>query len=64
MRKATATCLRYEAESGWYGLMTPGGKVLTLPEYTDIEAIGKDLYLCKTDYSRGVLLNSAGKRVE
>ena len=63
-RKAVATCMRYEAECGWYGLLSPEGKLLTFPLYRGIEAVGKDLYLCKTDYGRGVLLNSKGQRVE
>lgn len=63
-RKAVATCLSYEAECGWYGLMSPEGKLLTLPSYRGIEAIGEDLYLCKTSYGYGVVLNSKGQRVE
>ena len=63
-RQAVATCLCYEAECGWYGLMSPEGKLLTLPSYRGIEAIGKDLYLCKTSYGYGVVLNSKGQRVE
>lgn len=63
-RKAVATCLKYEAESGWYGLMSPDGKMITPPSYHRISAVDKDLYLCKTDYDRGVILNSKGQRVE
>ena len=59
-RMAVATCLCYEAECDWYGLMSPDGKLLTPPSYISIEAVGKDLYLCKTNYDRGVLLNSKG----
>lgn len=62
--KAVATCRRYEAECGWYGLMAPDGKPITPPSYQNIEAVGKDIYLCKTNYSHGVILNSKGKRVE
>ena len=62
-RKAIATCLRYEADLGWYGLMSRDGKMLTPPAYTDIEAIGHDLYLCKTDYMHGVLIDSRGQIV-
>lgn len=63
-RKAVATCLRYEAEYGWYGLMSPDGRQLTPPLYSSIEAVGKDLYLCKTDYVHGILLDSHARRVE
>ena len=47
---------KYEAELGWYGLMSPSGKVITPPRYCDITAIGYDLYLCKTDDIRGEVL--------
>lgn len=63
-RKAVATCQRYQAEWGWYGLLGPDGKTVTPPIYSDIEAIGKDLYLCKPVHSQGVILNSQGHRVE
>ena len=39
----TARCRRYEAASGWFGLMSPDGKVLTNPIYSEITAIGYDL---------------------
>ena len=64
VRKAVATCLKYEAECGWYGLMTPDGRQLTPPSYYSIEAVDKDLYLCKTIYGHGVLFNGKGQRVE
>lgn len=58
-----AKCRCYEAESGWYGLMTAGGQIVTPPSYTSIEAIGYDLYLCKDNFEDGVLLNGKGERV-
>lgn len=64
LRKAVATCMRYEAEYGWYGLMSPEGRLLTLPSYYNIKAVDKDLYLCENRFGRGVILNSKGKRVE
>ncbi len=64
LRKEVATCLRYEGDLDWYGLMSPDGKALTPPQYISIKAIAKDLYLCETDYGRGVMLNSKGKLVE
>ncbi|MBQ9473594.1 MAG: WG repeat-containing protein [Bacteroidales bacterium] len=63
-RTAVASCLRYEAEDDWYGLMAPDGRIITPPIYRSIEAVDKDLYLCKTSYGRGVLLNSKGIRVK
>lgn len=62
--KSVATCMRYEGESGWYGLMSPDGRQITPPLYYSVEAVDKDLYLCKTTYDRGVLLNSKGHKVE
>ena len=59
----TASCKKYEAEAGWFGLMSPSGKVITPPRYCDITAIGYDLYLCKTDEIRGEVLNGKGIRV-
>lgn len=59
----TANCKKYEAELGWYGLMSPSGKVITPPRYCDNTAIGYDLYLCKTDDIRGEVLNGKGVRL-
>ena len=63
-RRDVATCMRYEADSGWYGLMAPDGRLITPPSYVNIEAISEDLYLCETTCGRGVVINSKGKRVE
>ena len=63
-RKAVANCMRYEAECGWYGLLSPDGRQLTPPSYCSIEAVGQDLYLCETSYGYGVMLNGKGQRVE
>ena len=63
-RQAVARCLRYQAEYDWYGLMTPDGHVVTPPSYREIEAIGPDLYLCKTNCQDGVILNGKGQRVK
>lgn len=63
-RQSVAHCLRYQAAFDWYGLMTPEGLVVTPPLYREIEAIGPDLYLCKTDYQYGVILNGKGQKVK
>lgn len=60
----TARCKRYEAASGWYGLMSPDGKVLTNPAYSKITAIGYDLYLCKNGSMSGEVLNGKGIKVK
>ena len=59
----TANCKKYEAEPGWFGLMSWNGNVITPPRFSDITAIGYDLYLCKTDDIRGEILNGKGIRV-
>lgn len=58
-----AKCRRYEAESGWYGLMTADGKVLTPPSYSEIKAIGYDMYLCKDNDEDSVILDGKGERL-
>lgn len=63
-RQAVARCLRYQAACDWYGLMTPEGHIVTPPLYREIEAVGHDLYLCKTDYQYGVILNGKGQQVK
>ena len=59
----TARCKRYEAASGWYGLMSPDGTLLTAPVYTEIIAIGYDLYFCKKGYKCGEVLNGKGQKI-
>lgn len=59
-----AKCRRYETESGWYGLMTADGKVITPPAYNEIKAIGYDTYLCKDNDEDGVILNGKGERIQ
>lgn len=61
--KMYTSCKKYEAEAGWYGLMSRKGEIITPPRYSDITAIGYDLYLCKTDDASGVVLNGKGMKV-
>lgn len=62
-----ANCQQYLVRSGNYsspdycGLMSRKGKIITLPVYTSIKAIGKNLYLCQPD---GVVINDRGETVE
>ena len=63
VRQAVARCRCYQAEYGWYGLMTPDGRVVTPPSYSSITAIGPDLYFCKYSESQGVILDGKGQRV-
>lgn len=59
-----ARCRRYETEYGWYGLMSPDGKILTPPSYRSITAVGYDLYLCKNTDDGGILLNGRGEKIQ
>lgn len=61
--QVVAKCKRYEAEYGWYGLMTSEGHILTPPSYSDIIAIEQDLYLCKNSDCCGILLDGKGNKV-
>ncbi len=67
-RQAVAGCYRYEAEEGWYGLMDADGKQVTLPLYSSIKAVDKNLYLCvigeDEDEEHGILLDGNGRRVK
>ncbi len=62
--RRTANRLCYQAEAGWYGLMSNDGHVITPPSYTSITAIGPDLYLCKLSEDYGILLNGKGQQVK
>ena len=63
-RSAVARCLCYRTDMECYGLMSPDGHILTPPSYSIIKAIGQDLYLCKTSYDQGIILNGKGQRVK
>lgn len=62
--QAVARCWRYQADYGWYGLMSSGGVMITPPAYSSITAVGEDLYLCQDEEGHGILLNGKGKKVE
>lgn len=49
--------LVYSNGSRYYGLLNRKGMRVTNPDYTSIEAIAKDLYLCQPD---GVVINGGG----
>ncbi|WP_065217881.1 MULTISPECIES: WG repeat-containing protein [Butyricimonas] len=59
---ATAQCWMYAVETGYYGLISPEGKLITPPRYKNIEALGNDIYLCSYDYNGifSLLLDSKG----
>lgn len=62
--KTTARLRAYSAGSGYEGLMTADGHIVTKPSYTNIEAIGPDLYLCTIDNSSSIVLNGKGQVVK
>ena len=50
--------------SSAHGLMTADGHAVTKPLYQDIEAIGPDLYMCKTTNCDWLILNGKGEIVK
>ena len=58
----SANCMKYRTSDYYYGLMDKNGNVITLPLYTDIDAISKDLFLCESKAGT-VILNDKGKEV-
>lgn len=62
-----ASMLKYVTSNGWEGLMSPDGKPVTAPLYWSIQAVGKNLFLCKYDKDsadHGILLNEKGQVVK
>ena len=60
--KGIANLRAYDVE-GYEGLMTADGRIVTMPLYHYIEAIGPDLYLCTTNGGNKVLVNGNGEMV-
>ena len=52
----------YVAGEGYEGLMTPDGRLVTMPLYSYIVAIGPDLYRCHVGNGLYVVLNGKGER--
>lgn len=62
---AVAACRTYSVDGvlpTYYGLLDAAGHPLTKPAYDKITAVGKDLYLCKTN-TGGIMLNGRGEKV-
>ena len=64
MQQAVAHCKRYQAEYGWYGLLSAEGTIVSPPLYSTIKAIGVDQYLCKDGHGNGIILNDEGQRIK
>lgn len=62
--KATARLRSYSAGGSFEGLMTAEGRLVTMPLYEGIEAIGPDLYLCTTTNQDKVVINGKGEIVK
>lgn len=60
-----AKCQKYKVGptpyDDYFGLIDRNGKRITPPDYTSIEAIAEDLYLCQP---QGIILNGKGERVK
>lgn len=63
-KKATARLRAYEAGNCNEGLMTQEGKMVTMPLYKNIEAIGPDTYLCSLSDEEKVVVNGRGEVVK
>ena len=61
--KATARLRAYVASGSYEGLMTADGRIVTMPLYKNIEAIGHDLYLCTSTNCDKVIVNGKGEIV-
>ena len=62
--KAVAKLRAYVAGDGFEGLMTADGHRVTMPLYSEIEAIGPDLYLCNVSNGDKVVINGKGEIVK
>lgn len=61
-KTATARLRAYVAGEGYEGLMTPEGRIITMPLYQSIEAIGPDTYLCAVSNDDKVIVNGKDVR--
>lgn len=62
-----SNCLMYSNRAGMCGLLSRQGAVLTDAVYYDIEAVGKNLFRARLDYSgygSFVLLNEKGREIQ
>ena len=62
--KAIARLRAYRAGDEYEGLMTADGRIVTMPLYYDIDAIGYDLYLCTTPIHNKIIVNGKGEVVK
>lgn len=62
-KMATARLRAYVAGDFYEGLMTADGRMVTMPFYKNIIAVGPDLYLCEVSDDYNVLVNGRGEVV-
>ncbi len=62
LKRAVANCLEYRSNNE-YGLIDKNGKIITLPIYLNIKAIGPDRYRCWGPNGY-MILDSKGKMIE
>lgn len=60
-KEAAARLMAYIAGDYYEGLMTAEGRIVTMPIYKDIEAIGPDTYLCTVSNMDKVVVNGNGE---
>lgn len=63
-KRARARLCRYTAGNNKDGLMTPEGRVVTLPKYEFISAIGPDTYLCTVSHGDMEVINGKGEKIK
>ena len=61
--RASARLRAYVAGENYEGLMTADGHVVTMPLYSNIEAINQDLYLCSCTNGDKIIVNGKGEVV-
>lgn len=62
-KKANARLMCYSTDDH-VGLMTAEGKIITMPLYKSIEAVGPDTYLCEVSENDKVVVNGKGEVVK
>lgn len=63
-RKNAVAKLRVYSVNGYDGLLTADGRVVTMPLYEDISAIGYDTYLCTVNTYDNVIVNGKGEIIK
>lgn len=62
-KKERARLCKYTAGRNMEGLMTQDGRMVTLPKYESVAAVGRDAYLCTVSNGYKVILDGKGREV-